>query len=57
LRIPNLKPWSLGEVLSEKYNWPLHEARAFADFLNPMLRFETEQRVSAAKAQHHRWLI
>lgn len=56
LRIPILKPWSLLEVLSEKYAWPPAEARAFAAFLQPLLALEPEQRAPAAQAQHHPWL-
>ena len=56
LRIPNLKPWSLMEVLTQKYDWHHTEARNFVDFLRPMLAFDPDQRVRAAKAQHHSWL-
>ncbi|KAF6216160.1 hypothetical protein GE061_000499 [Apolygus lucorum] len=54
--IKSLRPWSLREVLRDKYNWDADEARLFSDFLTPMLHFDPLKRTSAAKALHHEWL-
>ncbi|EPY83900.1 SFRS protein kinase 2 [Camelus ferus] len=35
--ITKLKPWSLFDVLVEKYGWPHEDAAQFTDFLIPML--------------------
>ncbi|CAD5221917.1 unnamed protein product [Bursaphelenchus xylophilus] len=56
LHIPNLRPWSLHDVLVEKYQWPEHHARGFADFLVPMLEFDPEKRISATEALKHPWI-
>ncbi|XP_037068741.1 SRSF protein kinase 3-like [Pollicipes pollicipes] len=55
--ITKLKPWSLHEVLQEKYEWPEADAVAFADFLLPMLQFDPERRASAATCLRHPWLL
>lgn len=54
--ISKLKPWGLLEVLMEKYEWPEKEARDFADFLLPMLRFDPAERATAAECLKHPWL-
>ncbi|KAF4520906.1 hypothetical protein B566_EDAN010321 [Ephemera danica] len=54
--ITKLKPWGLFEVLTEKYEWEHDTARAFADFLLPMLTFDPTQRASAAQSLQHLWL-
>jgi hypothetical protein len=36
--ILKLKPWGLTDVLTEKYEWTMEEAQAFADFLTFMLK-------------------
>ncbi|XP_066997426.2 SRSF protein kinase 3 isoform X2 [Anabrus simplex] len=54
--ITKLKPWGLVEVLTEKYDWDHKEAKAFADFLNPMLAFDPEERATAADCLKHMWL-
>ncbi|KAI3417423.1 MAP kinase Spk1 [Globodera pallida] len=56
LHIPNLKPWSLVEVLTQKYQWPFEQARSFAAFLFPMLNYEPAERVTAAQCLKHNWL-
>ena len=55
-QITKLKPWSLYEVLTEKYEWPPEIARALADFLEPMLKFDPEQRATAEVCLRHPWL-
>uniref|UniRef100_A0A452GRA8 non-specific serine/threonine protein kinase n=1 Tax=Gopherus agassizii TaxID=38772 RepID=A0A452GRA8_9SAUR len=47
--IPSLRPWALGAVLLEKYEWPREQAATFAQFLLPMLEFLPEQRPTAAQ--------
>ncbi|XP_043189446.1 SRSF protein kinase 3-like isoform X18 [Amphibalanus amphitrite] len=54
--ITKLKPWALHEVLMDKYEWPEQKARAFADFLLPMLAFDPAQRATAADCLRHPWL-
>lgn len=54
--ITGLKPWGLVDVLHEKYEWPLEEAEAFAEFLRPMLLFDPAKRASAADCLQHPWL-
>ncbi|CAL4067742.1 unnamed protein product, partial [Meganyctiphanes norvegica] len=54
--ITKLRPWGMFEVLTEKYEWPEEEARAFADFLNPMLSFDPTERATAAESLKHPWL-
>jgi serine/threonine-protein kinase SRPK1 len=52
-----LKPWSLQEVLSEKYDWDQSAAQQFADFLLPMLAFDPDERATAAECLRHPWLL
>uniref|UniRef100_A0A8C8SV61 non-specific serine/threonine protein kinase n=1 Tax=Pelusios castaneus TaxID=367368 RepID=A0A8C8SV61_9SAUR len=54
--IGNLRPWALGAVLQEKYEWPHEQATAFAHFLLPMLEFLPERRATAAQCLQHPWL-
>nr|XP_045622570.1 uncharacterized protein LOC123773120 isoform X1 [Procambarus clarkii] len=54
--ITKLRPWGMFEVLTEKYEWPEEEARAFSDFLNPMLAFDTSERATAGECLKHPWL-
>lgn len=54
--ITKLKPWGLYEVLTEKYEWDVQEAREFSDFLLPMLAFDPNQRATAAECLQHPWL-
>ncbi|KAI1714417.1 protein kinase domain-containing protein [Ditylenchus destructor] len=56
LHIPQLKPWSLVEVLTQKYQWPFEQARSFAAFLMPMLAYEPSERASAEQCLKHHWL-
>lgn len=55
-RIQVLRPWSLCEILVEKYDWRLEEAALFADFLQRMLEFIPEKRATAAQCLQHPWL-
>ena len=54
--IKKLKPWSLCNVLVEKYLWGPLEARDFAEFLNSMLAFDPKERATAAECLLHPWL-
>ncbi|WAR26681.1 SRPK1-like protein [Mya arenaria] len=54
--ITKLKPWSLFDVLTEKYEWDPDEATAFSDFLTPMLEFDPEHRATAGESLQHPWL-
>jgi serine/threonine protein kinase len=54
--ISHLKPWALHDVLIQKYEWPEMEARAFGDFLMPMLDFDQTRRASAKDCLSHPWM-
>ncbi|ELU03110.1 hypothetical protein CAPTEDRAFT_173738 [Capitella teleta] len=54
--ISKLKPWSMFEVLTEKYEWDPKEALAFTSFLTPMLEFDPNKRATALAALEHPWL-
>ncbi|KAM4676153.1 SRSF protein kinase 2 isoform 1-T1 [Discoglossus pictus] len=54
--ITKLKPWSLFDVLMEKYGWPHEDAAQFTDFLTPMLEMVPEKRASAGECLRHPWL-
>ncbi|XP_068132348.1 SRSF protein kinase 2 isoform X3 [Hyperolius riggenbachi] len=54
--ITKLKPWSLFDVLVEKYGWPQEDAAQFTDFLTPMLEMVPEKRASASECLRHPWL-
>ena len=54
--ILKLKPWGLTDVLTEKYEWTMEEAQAFADFLTPMLEFDPDKRATAEESLQHPWL-
>lgn len=56
MHIKQLKPWSLEEVLVQKYDWPEESALEFASFLKPMLIFDQELRASARQCLAHDWL-
>ncbi|XP_048874362.1 SRSF protein kinase 3 isoform X1 [Brienomyrus brachyistius] len=55
-RIRVLRPWSLYEVLVEKYHCGLKEASLFSDFLLNMLDFFPERRATATQCLSHPWL-
>ncbi|KAJ8262348.1 hypothetical protein GJAV_G00165420 [Gymnothorax javanicus] len=54
--ITKLKPWSLFDVLVEKYGWSPEAAGHFTHFLLPMLEMVPEKRASAAECLSHPWL-
>lgn len=54
--ITGLKPWSLFEVLTEKYEWEPTEAREFTNFLRAMLDFDPYRRATAEECLRHPWL-
>ncbi|VDN06812.1 unnamed protein product [Thelazia callipaeda] len=56
LHICHLKPWSLVEVLTQKYDWPIESAGQFASFLIPMLEFDQNERATARECLQHDWL-
>lgn len=54
--ITKLKPWSLFDVLVEKYGWSAEDAGQFTHFLLPMLEMVPEKRASAGECLNHPWL-
>ncbi|CAI2348411.1 unnamed protein product [Caenorhabditis sp. 36 PRJEB53466] len=57
LHITQLKPWSLYEVLRQKYEWSHEDAQQFESFLRPMLDFDQDKRATAADALKHPFLL
>uniref|UniRef100_UPI003AAA7045 SRSF protein kinase 3-like n=1 Tax=Centroberyx gerrardi TaxID=166262 RepID=UPI003AAA7045 len=55
-RISKLKPWSLCEILQDKYEWPHEEAAQFSSFLLTMLELLPEKRATAAQCLKHPWI-
>ncbi|XP_017286061.1 SRSF protein kinase 3 isoform X2 [Kryptolebias marmoratus] len=55
-RISKLKPWSLVEILLDKYEWPQEEAVRFSSFLLPMLELQPQKRATAAHCLKHPWI-
>jgi len=54
--ITKLKPWGLYDVLTEKYEWDPETAQSFADWLLPMLAFDTSERATAEECLKHTFL-
>ncbi|XP_041805175.1 SRSF protein kinase 2-like [Chelmon rostratus] len=54
--ISKLKPWSLLEILLDKYEWPREEAAQFSSFLLTMLELLPEERATAAQCLKHPWV-
>ncbi|XP_070815854.1 SRSF protein kinase 3-like [Chaetodon trifascialis] len=55
-RISKLKPWSLFEILLDKYEWPREEAAQFSSFILTMLELLPEKRATAAQCLKHPWI-
>uniref|UniRef100_A0A3B5LPL4 non-specific serine/threonine protein kinase n=1 Tax=Xiphophorus couchianus TaxID=32473 RepID=A0A3B5LPL4_9TELE len=54
--ISKLKPWSLLEILLDKYEWPREEALQFSSFLLTMLELQPQKRATAAQCLKHPWV-
>uniref|UniRef100_A0A3Q3WJZ0 non-specific serine/threonine protein kinase n=1 Tax=Mola mola TaxID=94237 RepID=A0A3Q3WJZ0_MOLML len=54
--ISKLQPWSLFEILLDKYEWPREEAIQFSSFLLAMLELLPEKRATAAQCLKHPWI-
>ncbi|XP_068169915.1 SRSF protein kinase 2 isoform X2 [Antennarius striatus] len=54
--ITKLKPWSLFDVLVEKYGWAHEDAGHFTHFLLPMLEMVPEKRATAGECLNHPWI-
>lgn len=54
--IHRLRPWSLLEVLTQKYEWPFEKARSFTSFLLPMLEYDQRERATASQCLQHKWI-
>ncbi|KAI5955939.1 SKY1 [Candida jiufengensis] len=55
-RISKLKPWSLKEVLIEKYKFSISDSIEISEFLSPMLNLQPEERADAGGMINHPWL-
>lgn len=55
-RIHHLRPWSLHDVLVDKYHWCDDEAKLLASFLLPMLNYNQRERATAKECLDHPWL-
>ncbi|XP_031423748.1 SRSF protein kinase 3-like [Clupea harengus] len=55
-RISGLHPWTLSDVLQQKYGWKLRDAQPFSQFLLPMLEITPDQRATAAQCLQHQWI-
>ena len=56
-KIKELKHFPLEEVLLKTYRFKVHEAKAFASFLKPMLKIYPEKRATAAESLKCPWLF
>ena len=54
--IPQLKPWGLDNVLSEKYEWGKEETAGFVEFMLPMLEYLPLHRITAEECLRSAWL-
>ncbi|XP_023254786.1 SRSF protein kinase 3-like [Seriola lalandi dorsalis] len=54
--ISKLEPWSLFEILQDKYEWQQEEAAQFSSFLLTMLELLPEKRATAAQCLKHPWV-
>lgn len=54
--ITKLKTWSMFNVLIEKYEWSVEDAKLFTDFLLPMLEYNPLLRATASQCLQHSWL-
>ncbi|XP_065314012.1 SRSF protein kinase 3-like isoform X2 [Gordionus sp. m RMFG-2023] len=54
-RITNLRPYSLFDLLTNKYDWDSTCAREFSDFLLPMLHCDSSKRATAGECLVHPW--
>ncbi|GMS90117.1 hypothetical protein PENTCL1PPCAC_12293, partial [Pristionchus entomophagus] len=46
-RIKEMKPWSMVEMLMEKYDWNHNNALQLTSFLTPMLELDQDKRATA----------
>lgn len=55
-RIEDFDYWSLDSVLHEKYNMSPKDAKEMSNFLNSLLQYEPDKRITAFKALNSPWL-
>eukprot|EP00557_Chaetoceros_sp_GSL56_P002123 CAMPEP_0176500102 /NCGR_PEP_ID=MMETSP0200_2-20121128/13332_1 /TAXON_ID=947934 /ORGANISM="Chaetoceros sp., Strain GSL56" /LENGTH=1039 /DNA_ID=CAMNT_0017898667 /DNA_START=419 /DNA_END=3538 /DNA_ORIENTATION=- len=54
--IKQLKFWPIQDVLHEKYHFSIKEANEVAEFMLPLLEYDTKQRATALQCLRHKWL-
>ena len=54
--IKQLKFWPIQDVLHEKYHFSVKEANEVAEFMLPLLEYDTKQRATALQCLRHKWL-
>ncbi|KAL7673509.1 hypothetical protein ACOME3_008364 [Neoechinorhynchus agilis] len=57
LRIKDFRPWSLLDILVNRYRWSEFDANEFTSFLMPMLDYDIDKRASAFSCLRHPWLV
>ncbi|XP_042308779.1 SRSF protein kinase 2-like isoform X2 [Sceloporus undulatus] len=56
LRMSWISSYDLYHILTDKYNWPKHQAAPLTSFLLSMLDYAPERRAAAEKCLQHPWL-
>lgn len=54
--IKSLKFWPVEDVLAEKYHFSSKDAEEIANFIIPLLEYDTKERATALDCLHHKWL-
>jgi serine/threonine-protein kinase SRPK3 len=54
--IKQLKFWPIEDVLHEKYHFSVRDAEEIANFMLPLLEYDSRERASAHECLQHEWL-
>jgi serine/threonine protein kinase len=55
-KIQNLRPWTVKDVLSDKYSFSEADANAISSFMTPLLQLDPNKRATAAQCLECDWL-